>query len=125
MIASSVSATEKILAPSGIFFSFRPPGIPGTVEVFLVRVNNLASFGQERNFFEHLISVIAVLAHNGALVIVQLAGFTENVIRDRHLADVVEKRPACNHRNLFAGNSHGAGNGDGEGGDAARGAFGF
>src|ERR1700733_4168057 len=125
MIASSVSATEKILAPSGIFFSFRPPGIPGTVEVFLVRVNNLASFGQERNLFEHLISVIAVLAHNGSLVIVPLSGFTQNVIRDLQLADVMEQRTACNHHYMFAGNSCGARDGDGEGGDAARVAFGF
>src|SRR4029077_7783941 len=88
-------------------------------------VNDVAGFGQKRDLFEHLVAVVAVLAHDGAFVVVQLSGLAKDVVGDGHLADVVEKSGAGCDQDLLARHAHGAGDGDGKSGDAAGVAFGF
>src|SRR4029077_10373560 len=55
------------------FGAFETAGVAGTVEVFLMGIDNVASFGEKRDFLEHLVAVIAVLAHEGSLVVVELS----------------------------------------------------
>ena len=56
---------------------------------------------------------------------VKLAGLAQNLVGDGHFADVVQECAAGNDLDLLRRNAHGAGQGDGIGGDALGVAFGL
>ena len=79
-----------------------------------MRVNDLRSFGEEGNLAQHLVAAIAVFAHDGAFFFGQRAWFAKDGIGYGHLANVVQEGAACDDANAVAGESHGAGDGNGK-----------
>ena len=53
------------------------------------------------------------------------SSFPKDVVGDGHFADVVEESASSDDEDLFARHAHGAGDGNGESGNAAGVAFGF
>src|ERR1700690_1295529 len=100
------------------FVALETAGIAAAIEVFLVGINDVASFDEERNFPEHLVAVIAVLAHDLFFFLVQLSGFEQNAIRNGDLANVVKKRATSDHVDLLFRQPHLFRDCNREGGDA-------
>ena len=88
-------------------------------------IHDFGRLGQEWNPAQDLIAVIAVLAHDRDLIRRQGAGFGEDLIGNRHLTDIVQKRAACDHVNLTFGQAHGPRDGDSESRDPPGVTFGF
>src|SRR5580692_7717177 len=88
------------------FIALETAGIAAAVEVFLVGINDVASFGEEGNFLEHLVAVVAMLAHDLFFFLVQLSGFEQNAIGNGDLANVVKKRATGDHVDLLLRESH-------------------
>src|SRR6185295_17877909 len=64
--------------------------IAAAIEVLLVGVDDLGWFVQEGNLAQHLITKQTVFAHHCLLFASKAAGLTENCIRYRHLANVMQ-----------------------------------
>ena len=124
-MASRVSATAKMRAPTGISRPRQAVGIAGTVEMFLMAKDDLGCAGEEGDLAQHLIAARAVFAHKLALLFRELAGLAQNLVGDGHLADVVQEGAAGNDLDLFRRNAHGARQGNGIGSDALGVAFGL
>ena len=77
------------------------------------------------DLLQHLVAEIAVLAHDGDFFRARACRLAQDCIGNGHLSDVVQERAAGNHVNLISGSAHGAGDGDGECGDALGVAFGL
>src|SRR5437867_6477732 len=64
-------------------------------------VDNFGSLSQEWNLLQYLIAVEAVLPHNRHFVGRQLVRLAQNIIGDRHFANIVEKRAASDHADFI------------------------
>src|SRR5580704_3125660 len=100
--------------PERDLFTLELARIASAIEILLMRVDDLGSFLEERNFLQHAITVIAVLAHAFDLGRIEFAWLVQDGVRDGHLSDVVQEGAAGNHVNLILGHAHGTSDGDGE-----------
>src|SRR5881628_559857 len=64
-------------------------------------VDNFGSLSQEWNLLQYLIAVEAVLPHNRHFIGRQLVRLAQNIIGDRHFANIVEKRAASDHADFI------------------------
>src|SRR2546422_10616508 len=83
------------------FLAFESSRIPSSVKSLLMGVDNFGSLGQEWNLLQYLIAVKAVLSHNRHFVGRQLVRLAQNVVGDRHLPNIVEKRAASDHADFI------------------------
>ena len=99
VIASSVSATAKMRAPSGISRSgeaVRSSRCRPSARGASGRRRRLAA--QERDAAEHLRAEHGVRLHQAPLLGRQRAGLAEHFVRDGDLADVVQQEPVLERR---------------------------
>src|SRR5579872_913043 len=102
------------------FLSLQAARITCTVVALLVRIDDVTSINQKRDLLHDLVSLIAVLLHDGHLVGSQLAGLSKDGIRNCQLTDVVEKCAAGDGRNLLWRQAHGLRNHNSEGSNSPR-----
>ena len=60
--------------------------------MLLVGIDDFCRFLQVRNFADHLIPQLAMGAHDGPFFRGQFGGLAQDGIRNRHFADIVQKR---------------------------------
>src|SRR5947199_5228517 len=83
--------------PERNLLALQSPRIAGSIKSLLMGVDNFGSLGQEWNLLQYLIAVEAVLPHNRHFVGRQLVRLAQNVVGNRHLPNIVEKRAAGDH----------------------------
>ena len=106
-------------------FAAEAAWIAGAIEALLVGVDDFGGFAEEGDFADHFVAALAVLAHDGHFFGVEPAGFEKDAVGGGDLADVVEEGAAGDDAELVGFDAHGAGEGDGVGGDAFGVAFGL
>src|SRR5258706_507638 len=94
----------------GNIVSTQTTWVAGAIPFFLVRIDDVGSFGQKGNLSQHLIPVITVLSHNADFFSSERARFAQNGIRNSHLADVVQERATGDDANLVVGQPAGGSN---------------
>ncbi len=100
-------------------------GIAAAVIALLMGVNDVGGFMQERYLAQNLVAEVGVLAHDGLLFRAQPSGLAQNRVRDRHLADVVQKCATRDDPDALLRQLHGARDGNGERRHPLGVAFGF
>ena len=90
VIASNASHTATMRAPSGIASPASAVRVAGAVPVLVARAHELRDRQQRGRGAQDALADDRVLAHEGPLLVGQRAGLVQDLVRDRHLADVVQ-----------------------------------
>src|SRR3954447_14177211 len=88
------------------FLTFQTTRVASSIELLLVGVNDFGGFRQKWNSAHNLVSAIAVLAHNRSLFRIKFSRLFENLVRNSHLADIVQKGATRDDSNLVRAEAH-------------------
>src|SRR4030095_5910483 len=90
----------------GNFLTDQPAWVTGTVEVLVMRVDNLGSVLKEIDAFQDLVTQLRMAAHFLPFISVERGRLTKNAIRYADLADVMQRRGILDLRHNFTRELH-------------------
>ena len=101
-MASKVSATAMMRAPSGIAVAGEAGGVAGAVEPLVVMADHRGD-GRVADAAGHVGAVAGVAADDRELLVGEATGLVEDLARRVELADVVQRGGGAHPRDLVRG----------------------